>query len=459
MRIVKTQVVGRILVAMTVALLGLAVLARDSPPGDPPPGPPPDGFGRPPGPPGGNEGPGGSGGPPPGGHTSYKLSGTFTVSGRTETTTGQTYKSSTTDVSGVYVLNGGNLTLVTPTVLTSGNTTSQENSSFHGLNAGVLAVKGSRVTVRGGAITTSGSGANGLFATGLGAFASMTGGTITATGDGAHGVMATAGGTVVLTNVTITTSRARAGAVATDRGSGTILVVGGAITTHGTTSPGIYSTGNITASGASFTATDSEGSVIEGRNSITLDNCTMSGEVKCGVMNYQSLNGDDEARMGTFTMTGGSLTAAKGPLFFVNNTRGVISVKGAKLSAASGTLINAAAARWGRAGSNGGQVVFTADGETLSGDMVADTISSIHVTLKNGSALSGAIQNGALTLDASSQWNVTADSTLTSLTSANGLANIQGNGHKVSYAASLSANRWLNGRTCPLAGGGQLIPK
>ena len=163
--------------------------------------------------------------------------------------------------------------------------------------------------------------------------------------------------------------------------------------------------------------------------------------------------------MGTFTMTGGSLTAAKGPLFFVNNTRGVISVKGAKLAAASGTLISAAVARWGRAGTNGGAVVFTADGETLSGDMVADNISSISATLKNGTTLSGAIQNAALTLDASSKWNVTADSTLTSMASANGLANIQGNDHKVSYAANLLANRWLNGRTYTLVGGGQLIPK
>lgn len=469
----KMQTAGKAIAVLTIAALSAVVWAQDPPPG-PPPGPPPDGrpggpppddgSGRPPMPPDRNGGPGGPGGPPPAGgsRSPQRLSGTFTVDGRAETSSRQTYKSSATDVSAVFVRNRGNLTLMNPVVTTSGNTSSEDNSSFHGQNAGVLVTRNSRIAINGGSITTSGWGANGLFATGEDAFASMTGGSITATGDAAHGVMATAGGTMVLSNVTITTSRSRSGAVATDRGGGTIHVSGGTITTHGTTSPGIYSTGNIMASGAAFIATGSEGAVIEGRNSITLNNCSMSGAVKCGVMIYQSFSGDAEGRMGTFTMTGGSLTAAKGPLFFVNNTKGIINLNGVKATATSGTLISAAAARWGRTGSNGGIVVFTAENETLAGDLVADSISSISATLKNNTTLMGAIHNAALTLDSTSKWTVTADSTLTSLTCANGvagLASIRANGCKVRYDASLAANRWLNRQTYALAGGGQLMPK
>ncbi len=51
------------------------------------------------------------------------------------------------DVSAVYVTNGGNLTLKNPTINTSGNTSSQINSSFYGLNAAVLATKGSALTI------------------------------------------------------------------------------------------------------------------------------------------------------------------------------------------------------------------------------------------------------------------------------------------------------------------------
>jgi membrane-bound ClpP family serine protease len=165
-------------------------------------------------------------------------------------------------------------------------------------------------------------------------------------------------------------------------------------------------------------------------------------------------------------MTGGSLsnTAATGPLFYVTNSTGVITLKGVKVTAAGGVLIKAATGNWGNSGSNGGTVVFTADGETLAGDLVSDSSSSIAATLQNGTALTGKIESAALTLDATSVWNVTGDSQLTSLSDASGISgttitNINGNGHTVYYDAGLSANSALDGKTYSLAGGGQLTPK
>lgn len=38
----------------------------------------------------------------------------------------------------------------------------------------------------------------------------------------------------------------------------------------------------------------------------------------------------------------------------------------------------------GTAGSNGAQVEFTADGQVLTGDIVVDTISTLNMTLTNG---------------------------------------------------------------------------
>jgi hypothetical protein len=453
-------------------------------PGGAPPGPPPDGGvgGAPPDnggglpdmPPGGGGsgtssgpgGPGGGPGGPPGGgsRAAVKLSGAFTVDGTTQTVSDKTLTSEATDVSGVYVLNGGNLVLSNVTVNTTGNTSSQENSSFSGQNAGVLVTKNSRVAIYGGRINTTGGGANGLFAYGAGAFASMSSGSITATGEGGHGVMATGGGSLAITNVDMVTERIHGGVVATDRGGGTIWVSGGKITAHGQDSPGIYSTGDIRAENATFMATGSEGAVIEGRNSITLKNCEMSGALKCGVMIYQSFSGDAEGQEGAFRMDGGSLSAAQGPLFFVNNTRGIIHLKDVKLSAASGVLVNAAASRWGRSGSNGGHVELTGDNQKLAGDINVDKVSSATVALKNHSVLNGAVQNAGLALDATSEWKVTADCTLTSLADADGVSgdsitNIHGNGHTVRYKADLAANKWLGGKTLKLAGRGTLSPE
>ena len=445
-------------------------------PGDPPPVPPPDGqFGGPPpgegfgGPPQNSGGgppdmPPGGGGPGGGSRTAVKLSGAFTVDGTTQTVADKTLTSDATDVSAVYVLNGGSLVLSNVTVKTTGSTSSQENSSFSGQNAGVLVTKNSRVAIYGGSISTIGGGANGLFAYGAGAFASMSGGSITATGEGGHGVMATGGGSLAITNVDMVTERIHGGVVATDRGGGTIWVSGGKITSHGQDSPGIYSTGDIRAENATFIATGSEGAVIEGRNAISLKNCEVSGALKCGVMIYQSFSGDAEGQEGSFSMDGGSLSAAQGPLFFVNNTRGIIHLQNVKLSAPSGVLVNAAASRWGRSGSNGGHVELKGDNQTLEGDINVDKVSTASVALKNHSGLSGAVHNAALALDGTSEWKAAADSVLTSLTDADcvsgdTISNIHGNGHTVRYKADLAANQWLGGKTWKLAEGGTLSPE
>jgi formate dehydrogenase assembly factor FdhD len=118
-------------------------------------------------------------------------------------------------------------------------------------------------------------------------------------------------------------------------------------------------------------------------------------------------------------------------------------MKDVKLSAASGVLVNAAASRWGRSGSNGGHVELTGDHQKLAGDITVDKISSAMATLKDHSTLTGAVHNAALALDATSEWKVTADSVLTSLTdkdcvSGDTITNIRGNGHTVRYKADLA---------------------
>jgi hypothetical protein len=103
----------------------------------------------------------------------------------------------------------------------------------------------------------------------------------------------------------------------------------------------------------------------------------------------------------------------------------------------------------------------------LSGAVNADEISTVSLTLQNGSTLNGAIDSAnkakqaSLTLDASSTWTLTADSYLTVLSDEKGISgsavtNITGNGHTLYYDPSLNA--YLNGKTYGLNGGGTLKP-
>jgi hypothetical protein len=321
-----------------------------------------------------------------------------------------------------------------------------------------------KVKITGGSVHTTGAGANAVFAYGSGALVSVTNAVITATGQYAHGAMASGGGSVKLTNVRISTKGASSAAIATDRGGGAITVTGGNMTTAGYRSPGIYSTGNITVTGANMTATGAEAAVVEGANSITVTNTALTAAKQHGVMLYNSMSGDASAGTGSYTMVGGSLTAAKGPAFYVTNTKAVIKLSaGAQVHAASGTLLRADSAGTGSGNTGAGTVTFTASAEKLAGNLVTAGKGTINAALSSGTILAGKIDKAALTLDSTSVWKLTADSTLTTLSDSGGISgtrvkNIGGNGHTVTYDSSLSANSALGGKTFTLAGGGELKP-
>lgn len=394
----------------------------------------------------------------------------YTVDGQSLTEDGKTYTASEADQSAILVANGGALILTNATVTTSGDSSSTDNSSFYGQNAAVLVQANSSLTMSNSTINTSGIGANGAFAAGENALLTLTDVTIVATGNGGHAVMATLGGKVVLVNLDMTTSGDSSSAVATDRGSGTIDVTGCKIKVSGNNSAGLYSTGIITVADTTITSTGAEAAVIEGANSIILtgSSLTSSYDNKWGVMIYQSMSGDAEGSEGTYTMTGGSLsyTGANGPLFYVTNTTANINLSGVALSEASGILLRAEAGNWGNSGSNGGTVILSADEQTLTGDILADAISAVTLTLKNGSALTGAVDNAntaksiVVTLDGTSTWTLTGNSYVTTISGAvisgSSVTNITGNGFNVYYESS--ANPELNGQTYSLIGGGSLMP-
>ncbi len=390
--------------------------------------------------------------------------GLYNLSGGSASKTGETLNATEDDQSAVLVTGDSLLTMSGMKITTIGNTSSMDSSSFYGLNAAVLAKAGSEISLADSTVETTGTGANGVFAAGENARVKLSNVTIQCKATGAHGVDATLGGTLTLENVNITTAGdGAAAAIATDRGGGTITVTGGTVLTTGAKSPAIYSTGSITATGAAMKATGSEAVVIEGKNSVTLADCTMEGGKNYGVLIYQSMSGDADVGSGSFTMAGGILTAAEGPLFYSTNTTAVISLKNVALSG-TGVLLKAGADQWGQSGANGSQVWFTADTQKLLGDVVLDNISTADITLVNGSSLNGAINSAntaksvTITLDKTSAWNVTEDSYVNAVTDADGtLSNITGSA-TVYYDSTNDANAWLGGKTFALAGGGELRP-
>ena len=435
-------------------------MADGETPPEKPDGTPPDGEGGQPGtPPDGNPPDGAPGGFGGSGEVTQGTSAN-TISEDT-TVTGTTY-TSTGDDENALRIDGAAVTLGGITVdKSAGATSNTEDGDFYGMNAALLATNGATVTIKNATVTSSAQNGNGVFSYGSGTTVNISDSTITTTADNSGGIQTTGGGTTNADNLTVTTSGNSSAAIRSDRGGGTVNVSGGSYTSNGYNSPAVYSTAAITVQNAELAANNSEALVIEGKNSIALTGCTVSGNMSSTkgssssenvhtVMIYQSMSGDADVGTSEFSMTGGSLTGKNGDLFYITNTHCILTLSGVTLKNedADGYLLrvvgNSASHGWGTAGSNGAQVEFTADGQTLTGNILVDTISTLDLTLKNGSTFTGTINiadnteggtavsdNAVVTIESGCTWTLTGDCTLTSLTN-NGTINF--NGHTITFA-------------------------
>jgi hypothetical protein len=369
------------------------------------------------------------------------------------------------------------ITVTDPVILSSSAGSNQTDSSLYGTNAAVLAygevsttVAGGTIDITGGSVNSSGAYGNGVFASGFGATVNLTGTSITTSGANAHAAVAAEGGTLNLTNVANATTFGQGSAViATDQGGGTVTITNGA-----------------------FTADDAEAVVVEGAGSVTVSGTSggyLSGTLGDyrGILLYQDTTTTDATLTTSFTMTNGTIvytcpvsasstapcagttsTGQSNPatVFAIANTTATISLTDVTVTNntstttdSQGTLLTAAALNsgtWGAAGSNGGNVTFTAQGETLTGDVIVDQYSTAALSILKdgsgtGSTLAGAINAAnsgstsvGLTLDSASTWTVTGTSYLTTLDGLqlNGTAvsNIDGGGHCVYFSGNINGS-------------------
>ena len=321
-----------------------------------------------------------------------------------------------------------------------------DEADFYGENAAIFATNGGTLNLSEMVVKTDGKHANAVFSYGEGTTVNISDSYINTTGNCSGGLMTTGGGTMNAANLTIETSGNSSAAIRSDRGGGTVNVNGDYYSTSGTGSPVIYSTADITVSDAEMVSTASQGVVVEGKNSVTLNNVTLTADNNKknsdkssyyqAVMIYQSMSGDAAQGLSGFTMNGGSLVNKNGDVFFVNNTATEINLSDASITnEGDGVFLRAAAAGWGKEGSNGGQVTLNAEKQTINGDMLVDSVSTLNLYLKSGSNFTGAINpDGAegsvyVEVEKGSTWTLTADSYISSLTCDADSINL--NGHKL----------------------------
>lgn len=414
--------------------------------------------------PGGSDGPGGSGGPDGGGSSgggggssssvTYGAANEFSSDA---TESNGTYSSTNDDESAVLVNNGASVTLTNPTITKTGNTSSADNSNFYGQNASLLAMDSATCYVKGGTVTSDSSaeGGAGLYAYDTGTvYASDT--VISTQDDCAGGLHVAGGGTMYAWDITATTQGEHSAAIRSDRGGGTMVVDGGAYTSNGTGSPAVYSTATIAINEATLISNGSEGASIEGKNSIDLFDCSLTGNMSSssansdetghawGVILYQSGSGDSEEGTSEFAMVGGSIDIQNGGFFYSTNTGSEWYFEDATFNHTGNDdfpyLFRATgSSKWGDG--TGPEMKMTFSNQEGEGTLIYDSASQVDFCLTDSSTWTGSAEisttytgnlETSIYIDSTSKWVVTESCTIDNLYLAGSLVDSSGNTVSVS---------------------------
>ncbi|PLS24592.1 adhesin [Bifidobacterium imperatoris] len=404
---------------------------------------------------------------------SYDYTGTYTgaltADGEEVTSDGETTSATDSDQNTALAQNGGVLTLTNATLNKSGDSDNADNNNFYGTNSVSLTVgEDSKTIISDSSINATSSGSNGIFSTDSGTVLANNV-TINTSSDNSRALDATYGGTILASAITATTKGDHSATIATDRGGGSISATDSNLSTAGSGSPLLYSTGDVQVSNVTGTSSGSQIAGMEGLNTILIKDSTLtstvtgktaSDPVANGVIIYQSTSGDAESTTGehaTFQAADSTLKSAieSGSMFYFTNTTADVVLSNTTLDfdSSKAALITAAgndSNNWGSAGSNGATVVFTGRNQTLNGTVSADTISSVTLNLldgstwtgnasitENASATSSSTSDAPITVnvDGTSTWVVTDDTTVSALNVADGGSVVDSDGNTVTIVA------------------------
>lgn len=374
-----------------------------------------------------------------------------------DTITSGSYESTTADENALLIDSDNTVNMSNITVNKTGDSDGGDNTSFYGINSAILAKDGANLTLKNITVTTDATGANGVFCYGGSATTNnsssdettvtISDSKITTSKDNSGGIMTTGGGIMNAYNLTINTSGTSSAAIRTDRGGGTVTVDGGTYTTTGQGSPTVYSTANINVSNATLVAKASEGIVIEGKNSVSLDNVNLTdtnnklngqSTTYKNIFLYQSMSGDAADGVSEFTAKDSKITTNNGDSFYITNTTATINLTNNTIvnNDSDGNFLRAQKDSWGNSGSNGGIVSLNMTNQTATGNIVIDSISTLDMTMKTNSYYEGTINGDntaksiTLTLDKTSKIKLTGDSYITTLNNSDSSnSNIDFNGY------------------------------
>lgn len=280
----------------------------------------------------------------------------------------------------------------------------------------------STAVIDGTDITVSSSGSNGVFATDSGT-ALVNDTSIETMADNSRGLDATYGGTILANKITADTQGGHSAIVATDRGGGSISLADATLSTAGSGSPLLYSTGDIQVNNVSGTSSGSQIAGMEGLNTILIKDSTLestvtgktaSDPIANGTIIYQSTSGDAEASTGehaTFQSVDSTLSSAigSGSMFYFTNTTADVVLQNTELDfdTDAATLTDNAAAGSGTGTASDAPITVNVDGTSTWVVTKDTTISALNVASGGDGNTVTIVANGKTVVSGSGDVTVT----------------------------------------------------
>lgn len=355
-------------------------------------------------------------------------------------TDGEAFASKGTDENTVHVYGEARAVLKNAEITrTSRDSTGGSPSVSYGVGAALLTTNGISY-IKDSTVRTDASGAAGIFSYGNAhAYAMNT--EVSTRQDTSGGIQTAGGGQLYAWNLNVETFGTSSAAISGGRGGGRMAVDGGAYITGGADSPAVSCGADIAVREAVLTANASEAVRVEGGNALHLYECGLTGNMGDDLYNdsawnvllYQGRSGDFEPGNSTFEMKGGRLTANNGGIFYTTNTESTITLSNVEIVYPDVRDFflkctgNDHPDGWGKAGSNGADCLFTAEGQDMEGDILWDAISQLDFYMTKNSTLKGAVlqekNDGGkdrdgycnLYIEEGCTWTVTGDSSLNRL--------------------------------------------
>lgn len=280
----------------------------------------------------------------------------------------------------------------------------------------------STAVIDGTDITASSSGSNDVFATDSGT-ALVNDTSIETMADNSRGLDATYGGTISANKITADTQGGHSAIVATDRGGGSISLADATLSTAGSGSPLLYSTGDIQVNNVSGTSSGSQIAGMEGLNTILIKDSTLestvtgktaSDPIANGTIIYQSTSGDAEASTGehaTFQSVDSTLSSAigSGSMFYFTNTTADVVLQNTELDfdTDAATFTDNAAAGSGTGTASDAPITVNVDGTSTWVVTKDTTISALNVASGGDGNTVTIVANGKTVVSGSGDVTVT----------------------------------------------------